>query len=159
MADFTLNYEACYGTLTIDGVALMCPGWTILTLGGFYGTPAELGTDRVIPGVDGVIPYKRRATVTRHSLPMVVVGQHNRLGVEYPEPYVGMETNLAYLLANVALPTGVGDGTRTAVWTRPSGATITAAVHVLGLAQPVLSRAGNMLTSLEISDVKGVLHL
>jgi len=123
------------------------------------------GEDRLLPLAAGVIPYLRRRTVTRHSLPMVIQGEVDENGVPYPDVWAGLEANIAQLRASVVDPTGVGDGTRPASLVMPSGATRTADVHVLGL---VLGRTqagtntltGNegvgMLATLELSIPTGV---
>ena len=158
MSLYTLDYESCYGTLTIGGVALAGPGWVILSLASLWESPEIRGTDVLLPGVTGVRRYRRRVMATKHSLPLAISGAHNRLGVEYGNPYVGAETNLRYLLNNVVLPTNVGDGTRTAVMTLPSGGTVTAPVHVERLSGVEHNAGGIIKCLLEISDPTGSLH-
>jgi hypothetical protein len=121
------------GVLTVSGVALHGPCWTILDLTPLWVQADVRGDDRLLPGVTGVIPYRRRTTVTRHSLPMWVIGEVSWTDAAYADPWVGLETNLNYLYTNVVAPTGAGDGTRPGSLAMPSGATRTADVHILSL--------------------------
>lgn len=127
------NYGTCLGTLTINSVAMNTYGWYIVDLRDLWLGPTVRGSDRVIPGVNGVIPFMRRPTVRTVSLPMIVSGKKSAAGVDYANPYVGLETNIAYLRANVVDPTLTTNGTRSATLTMPSGATRTASIHVLSM--------------------------
>lgn len=159
VADYLLASSNCYGSITIDGVAMNCPAWTLPDLSALWGTEDVRGADRLIPGTAGVKPYQRRATVTHYSLPFLVTGQVTVSGGVNADPYQGLQTNMAYLQSNVLQPTGTGDGTRTLVWTLPSGATVTSHVHVLGLANPQLQPLALLRATLEISSPHGDLHL
>lgn len=156
---YTLDYTSCDGTLAIDGHELSTPAWHTPDLSDLYGTPAVRGSDRVLPGVVGVRAYRRRATVTLRSLPFLVTGQVDRFGTPYADPDDGLQTNLAYLLANVLLPTNTGDGTRSLVWTLVDASTITADVHVLGLGSRRRLPGALLKTTIELSDPSGGLHL
>lgn len=128
-----LNGVGCTGTLTIDGVLLNTPAWDITDLTTLWVETTVRGNDRLLPGVAGVIPYRRRLDVMSYSLPMLVSGDVNEDGDDYPDAWVGLETNLQTLYDDVVQPTNVGDGTRPAVLTMPSGLERCADVHVLGL--------------------------
>lgn len=147
-----------YGWIELDGVSMSTPAWCTHDLSALWGTPDLRGDDRLLPGVVGVIAYRRRATVTRLSLPFLVVGQYDRDGVEYPDPFIGLQTNLAYLMANVLLPTNTGDGTREMVWYLPDGGDVTVDVHVLGY-RPGLTLEGVARGTLELSVPGGDAHL
>ena len=131
--------------LEIDGVPLATPAWEIVDLSPLWQPADVRGSDRLIPGAAGVKPYRRRRTVSKRSLPMIVYGFEDLDGVAYADVREGLETNLDYLRANVVDPTNVGDGTRTAVLHLPSGSTRTGSVHVegfeLGTAGPTSIRA------------------
>lgn len=128
-----LDPGVCIGGLSIDGVDLMTGAWAVLDLTPLWLTPNVRGVDRLIPGVDGVKPFRRRVTVTQHSLPFIVNGQVNSAGAPYANPWIGLQTNLDVLRAGVLDPTGATDGTRAATLTMPDGSTRTANVHVFGL--------------------------
>lgn len=128
-----LSGYGCTGTLTINAISLNCPAWDITDLTSLWAEVAQRGEDRRIPGVAGVIAYRRRNDVTEHSLAMVISGDVDSTGAPYANPWVGLETNIAALRTNVVDPTNLTDGTRPAILTMPSGATRTANVHVLGL--------------------------
>lgn len=119
--------------LTIDGVPLPCPAWEVRSLLPLWQGPALRGGDRLLPGVVGVKPYRRRATVTTKTLELTIYGDVDPDGAPNADVRAGLEANVDYLRANVADPTNLGDGTRTAVLHLPSGATRTGAVHVLAL--------------------------
>lgn len=157
--DYRLQFETCYGTLDVDGIPLMSPAWTIETLAEMYGTPDVRGDDRLLPGVAGVIPFRRRYTVMRYSLPFIVVGNVDQDGVPFDDPQVGLVTNLRYLAANVWAPTNVGNGTRTVTWHVPDGTTVEVAAHVLGFPSPDLKPYGVAIGTLELSVPGGDLHL
>lgn len=135
-----LDWNTAAGNLTIGGVAMNTPAWTVLNLSVLWSPADQRGSDRLIPGAAGVVAYPRRATVTRHSLQMLISGTHDRTGSAAANAFTGLQVNIDYLLANVVNPTGVGDGTRSAVLTMPDGTTRTEPVHVVGL---------------EVSDVVG----
>lgn len=125
--------STCLGSLVINSVSMTTPAWYIVDLRDLWLGPAVRGSDRIIPGVNGVIPYMRRPTVTTVSLPMIVSGRKNSSGTDYGNYYIGLETNIAYLRANVVDPTTTTNGTRAATLTMPSGATRTANIHVLSM--------------------------
>ena len=145
----------CTGSLSIDGVSLNCPAWDLPDLTDLWLPGAVRGDDRLLPGVVGVKAYKRRVTITQHSLPFLIVGDVDRLGNTYSDPWVGLQTNLAYLRTNVADPTNLTDGTRTGTLTMPDGTTRTADLHVLGIVKGQVL-AGRMRATLELSIPGGV---
>lgn len=122
-----------YGTLTIDNVSLHTFAWNAPDLSELWWTPEVRGANTLRPHQKGRKAKIRRADETRYSLPMVVTGYCDRLGNVYDDYAEGLELNVEYLLTYVALPTNVGDGTREAIWTLPSGRTVTADVQVEGL--------------------------
>lgn len=136
--------NTCDGNLSIAGVPMRTPAWSVLRLTPLWQGPVVRGADRILPGSPGVIPLPRRPNVTVRSLPIVITGDVDQLGVANVDPWVGYEENFDYLRSTVADPTEVGDGTVEAVLTMPSGVTRTADVHVLGLvmADPVAGADG-----------------
>lgn len=143
------------GSLEINGVLMHTPAWTIVDVTQLWMGANIRGGDRLLPSTPGVIPYRRRMTVTRHSLPMVIVGYVDQAGTPYNDPWEGLETNIDYLRAWIVDPTNVGDGTLPATLTMPSGGTRTADIHVLGLSLGIVSRA-RMRATLDISIPEGV---
>lgn len=137
-----LTYNSAAGDLTIAGVAMNCPAWVVLNLQELWQPANVRGSDRIIPGTSGVTPYRRRATVTTRSLQMLISGTHDRTGAAAATSLRGLQVNVDYLIANVVVPTGTGDGTRSAVLTMPDGTTRTQSVHVLGLELGDLSQDG-----------------
>lgn len=131
------------------------PAWTIIDLLPLWLGAELRGDDRILPGVSGVIPYRRRNTVTQHSLPMIVIGSRDRLGAAYTDMWVGLESNINYLMNNVVSPTNTGDGTRSATLVMPSGAVRTANIHVLRLSLGTIN-SGIMKATLDISIPAGV---
>lgn len=117
--------------LTIDGVDFPIEwAWDVLNLWVLWRGPATRGNDRRLPGVPGVKPYRRRATVSKRTLELVVFGFRDPTGAPYADVREGLEANLDFLRANVTDPTNIGDGTRTAVLELPSGATRTGPIHI-----------------------------
>jgi len=87
-----------------------------------------------------------------------VTGYCDQFGAVNANYDIGLQENVEYLMTYVALPTNVGDGTRTAEWTLPSGTVVTAQIHVLGLRGQLLPGALYRPT-LEISVPGADLHL
>lgn len=125
------NY-GCTGTLTIDSFVLNGVAWDITDLTELWHVVEQTGQDRKLPG-DGVIPYRRRETVTRIDLTILVIGSHNASATPYANPITGLATNIGTIMSSVVNPPGTGGGTRAASLTRPGLSTLTTNVHVLGL--------------------------
>lgn len=126
------NY-GCTGTLTINSIALNGPAWDIPDLTALWIETTQRGEDRLIPGAIGVLPYRRRLTVTEHTLGMWIIGDTDRTGAPNADAWVGLQANIEYLRANVVDPTNLTDGTRVASLTIPGGATRNANIHVTGM--------------------------
>lgn len=116
--------------LDIDGVALQTPAWTLTNLEALWAGPATRGQDRVLPGTVGVRSYRRRATVSRVALALVIFGEWDWTGGHNPNPRTGLEANVAHLRTHVTDPTLDNPGTRTATLHLPSGATRSGPVTV-----------------------------
>jgi len=151
-----LTYNAAAGDLTIGGIAMNCSAWTVLNLYELWQPANVRGSDRLIPGSAGVVAYQRRATVTTRSLQMLISGTHDRTGASVADRFEGLQANDAYLSANVVVPTGASDGTRSAVLTMPDSTIRTEPVHVLGLELGDLSLDGSWAKAvLELSIPTG----
>jgi hypothetical protein len=143
------------GSLEINGVPLHTPAWTVIDVTRLWMGADIRGQDRILPTTPGVIPYRRRMTVTRYSLPMVIIGHVDMSGTPNTDIWEGLEYNIDFLRAWIVDPTNAGDGTLPASLTMPSGLVRTADVHVLGLNLGIVSRA-RMRATLEISLPQGV---
>jgi hypothetical protein len=135
-----LTNFAIEGTLYISGVNMNRPAWAVLGdergkngLVPLWIEADVRGDDRLLPSVTGVIPYRRRITVTRHDLRILVAGDVDVNGAPVANPTIGLENNLTYLRTNVVAPVASATGTRSAILTMPSGVTRTADIHVLDL--------------------------
>lgn len=131
------NYD-CEGTLTIGGISLNRPAWAVLGddrgNGGLLQllTTVDLrGDDRTIPGATGVLPFRRRQTVTRYSFRFLVTGDVDETGAVNVNAKNGLVDNLDYLWTNVLTPPATSTGTRAAVWTKPDATTVSSNVHVI----------------------------
>jgi len=154
MPRFTYNTAA--GDLTIGGIAMNCPAWKIMNLHILQQPADQRGDDRLIPGTNGVLPLRRRATVTRHGLQLLISGTHDRTGVANVDSFAQLASNIDYLEFYVVRPTGTGDGTRSAVLTMPGGTTRTEPVHVTGMEFGDVSPDGAWMKAiLEISIPSG----
>jgi len=118
------------GQLTLNGVSMCIGAWCVSNVMCLWEDADQRGTDRIIPGVAGVLSYPRRPTETTKSMSIVIAGAVDHTGTPFSDPFVGLETNFAYLTANVTQPVATGAGTVPGVLTMPSGATRSAAVHV-----------------------------
>ena len=138
MAGF--NFSTVEGDLTLNDIPMKTRAWTCPDLTPLWMPSAIRGADRLLPGASGVIPYRRRKTVTQYSLDFRVAGISTMSGVvttgtgNGSEEFQQLEYNLNYLRQNVIDPRTFPnlDGTVPGVLTMPSGAIRTANVHVLG---------------------------
>lgn len=130
---YAMHSSTAYGALTISGVSMHTPAWNVLELRDLWLGNEVRGQDRLIPGVSGLRPFRRRITAAQHSLPMFIAGFASPDGT----PAVGeeeireqLEANIEFLMANVVEPVATVAGTRSATLRLPSGATRTAQIHV-----------------------------
>lgn len=138
MAGF--DFSTVEGNLTLNGIPMKTRAWTCPDLTPLWLPAAVRGQDRILPGASGVIPHRRRRTVTQYALDFRICGMSNMYGVittgtgNGPEEFAQLEYNLKYLRDNVIDPriTPNLDGTVPGVLTMPSGAVRYADVHVLG---------------------------
>lgn len=160
MAGF--NFSTVDGNLTLNGVPMKTRAWTCPDLTPLWMSPAIRGTDRILPGALGVIPHRRRKTVTQYSLDFRVAGISDMDGVITPGSGNGsaefqqLEYNMQYLRQYVLDPRTSPnlDGTVPGVLTMPSGQIRTADVHVLGFT--VNTRVSHVLQGvLDISIPSG----
>ena len=86
------------------------------------------GSDRLIPNVDGLVPYPRRLTAITHQLELVIDGRFTSNGVLNANAMTGLRANIAEI-RTVTTPVTTGDGTRSVTWTYPGGSA-TADCHV-----------------------------
>jgi len=151
-----LTYNTAAGDLTISSVPMNGPAWKVLNLHVLQQPADQRGDDRLIPGSAGVLPLRRRDTVTRHSLQILITGTHDRTGAAVADRFEGLQANIDYLRTNVVAPTGTGDGTRSAVLTMPDGTTRTEPIHVTGMQFGDVSLDGSWMKAvLEISIPSG----
>lgn len=124
--------------LEIASVPLATPAWRITSLVPLWGAADLKGNDLDLPGTNGSRPYLRRPRATTYALEMVIWGDRNRENTAYGNVRTGLHTNLEALHTAIVDPTGTGDGTRVAIWHKPTG-NATCDVHVLGLVPRALS--------------------
>lgn len=130
------NYD-CEGTLTIGSILMNRLAFMTQAdengnggLSQFLTLADQRGEDRILPGTAGVIPNKRRLTVTKLSIRLVVVGDILYDGSTPSTPKIGLFTNLKYIYDNVVVPTGTGDGTRAVTVVLPGPFTGTGTAHI-----------------------------
>lgn len=117
--------------LQVNSVPLSTHAWRITDISPLFNMEASRGSNRLVPGKDGLNPYRRRATETRYVFELRVKGKVDEDGVAYSDSHEGLVTNLDYLRTNVAAVQSSGDGTVTAIWHRPGALDdLTAEVHV-----------------------------
>jgi len=133
--------DCAYGSVVVDNVSLHTPAWNAVDLSALWDTPALRGGNTLRPHQKGRKANRKRGDETRYSLPMIVTGYCDQTGEPYDEFAEGLELNVTYLQSYVALPSSVGDGTRSLVWTLPSGRIITVDVQVEGLRGALLPGA------------------
>lgn len=117
--------------LSIAGIALATPAFCHTDLSDLLRPADQRGGDRVIPH-GGVVAKPRRRTVSKRSLPMYINGRLDQNGAAISDYRTGVDTHIAYLLANLVEPITTGTGTRSATLTLATGA-FTTNVHVEAL--------------------------
>jgi hypothetical protein len=118
---------ACQGSLTIDSLSLNTPAWSVVDITPLWAAFDTRGQNRLIPGAQGVVAYRKRITERDHSLAIVIIGDVDENGDAHTDPVEGLEFNLDTLLAVLMPDSGA---TKSAVLTRPSGATKSAEVQI-----------------------------
>lgn len=129
--------------LEIDGIPLATPAWEITDLSPLWDAANQRGSDRLIPGADGVLPQPRRKTITVKSLPMIIMGDRDQEG-DYAGEFARaqLRENVDYLIANVVDPPETSDGLRFAILHLPDGDEVSGHVHVSGLQLGMLGPIG-----------------
>lgn len=117
--------------LSIAGIALATPAFCATDLSDLLRPADQRGGDRVIPH-GGVIAKPRRRTVSKRSLPMYIDGALDQNGVAISNYRTGVDTHIAYLIANLVEPITSGTGTRSATLVLATGS-YTTPVHVEAL--------------------------
>lgn len=142
--------------ISVNGVSLMTKGWECLDISAVHDEADLRGDDVVIPGVAGVLPYRRWRTATVRSFPIEIHGDYDKDGVAYTDPQQGVTTNRRYLADNLGVASTTGDGTVTFVWHQPDGTELSAPVHVLGFRGSQLQNAAQILARLDLSFPTGI---
>ena len=145
-------------SITFDGVSLGNSAIKIRNLWTFW-QPAQLEASNIkLAGVTGMTARKPLVQPTTHSLELVISGEVSTTGTPDTNYPSRLKTNLAFIATYFTNIPTTADGTRTAVLTLPSAATITGPVHILGLTiGEVVSDARWALAVLEVSVPAGVL--
>lgn len=150
------QWNPAAGGLTIAAVDMMQPAWQVTNLIELWLPATQRGEDKLIPGVAGRRPYRRFQDSTRRTLRLKITGDVDRTNAPQSNRFVGLQTNIDYLVTNVIDPPTTGDGTRTLVLTMPSGSTRTEPVHVLGMEVAQYNEAARWaLATIELSIPAG----
>jgi len=123
MAGFCANEYGCLGTLTVDGFSLNTPAWDMYGFQPLWSEVALRGDEVILPTAPGVRSYPSRLDQIDFEMTLYVNGEVDANGVEYPDYWMGLYTNLRTLRANAFGPVTTGRGTRAAVLTLPDGLT------------------------------------
>lgn len=118
--------------LELNSVPLACPAWEVPDLSPLLDSGTLRGADVIIPGVEGVVPNRRRRTVHVVTLPFDVMGDVDVDGNPTADPLTGTVEHLDYLGGQLGFASGVDDGTVPAVFHRGDLTSLTADVHFLG---------------------------
>ena len=145
-----INAANCHGTVTLDGESLNRDAWAILNVFTLWRPAATIGDDIVITHRDGVLARRRRKTVTKATLEMLVIGDCDPDGMPNVDRNIGLEENWWWLQTNVFEPVVSSTGLQELVLTLPSGATRTGHIHVES-AEPGATISGALTVAVEIS--------
>lgn len=138
-----------------DGISMVNPpAWVVGNIGQLYLRGDVRGADKLMPGADGVRPYRRRPTVTTYAIPLVIAGDFDyTLDEDCPaDPWVAFQHNLDYLLDNLVAPPGTRQGTRESLLVMPDGSERRADIHVLRITGRVESATLTGALQISIPD-------
>lgn len=125
------------GQLTINGVLMHKEGaWNVLNPQILWLPTDERGSNVVISRARGRRAYPWRTDQSSYPLSLLVDGVLDWDGNPYANPWEGLETNLAYLYANVLIPPTAPTAVRAASLLMPSGETRIADVQPKHLGIP-----------------------
>lgn len=144
--------------LELDGIPMATPAWEIPNLSAFLDTPTLRGADRILPGVDGGIPYQRRVSPTVYTFPLDVVGLVDWDNAPVADPFEQLNIHMQYLRENLTASTGVGDGTIPAIFHRGDLDDFVGDVHFLGFKGTNTMGDGLLRTTFDISVPAGQLE-
>lgn len=117
-----------------NGISMINPpAWITPDVGQLYLYGDKRGKDKLMPGSNGVRAYRRRPTVTLHSIPIAIAGDYDYLlSDDCPDDeWVAFQHNLDYLQDNLVADPGTRAGTRQSLLTMPDGEERWADIHVL----------------------------
>lgn len=117
----------------VSSVPLATPAWRVVNVSELWQGPEVRGDDRLVPLVDGVVPYPRRPDVTVRTLRVHIFGDYDHEGNAHTDGRAGLWANIAYLRDNVADPVTSGDGTRPIVVHLPDGDVTTGCLTANGI--------------------------
>lgn len=123
-----MSYEITRNVyVELGGVPLATPAFECLDPMTLAAPASRRGQDRVIAGAAGVRAKRRRKTVTRRTITVVVAGHPKWDGSQHSAGDTGLQSNLDHIYAAL-LPTD-GDPI-TATVHKPGGSTVTGPVQI-----------------------------
>lgn len=125
-----LHPDERLGKLTINGVDMHTPAWNVLDPTVLYQPTDFVGENLRIPGAHGRRAYPLWIDQGHFLLPMLISGEVDQSGNLYATTYLGAQTNLDYLNANVTTPPAAPTATQAATLLMPDGSTRNANVQV-----------------------------
>lgn len=126
-----IDCRFCNGELEINGISMHTPAWCVTDCIELWLPNAVRGQNVIIPGASGRRAYQMRRDESNYSLPMVITGYVDDLGDRYPDPWDGLQANIAFLYANIV--DAAIAATLPATLTMPDLSVRTANVQVRGL--------------------------
>lgn len=134
--------------LSWDGFTLAPPAFLCANPHALYATTLR-GSDRMVPGSVGVITSPRRLAPVEVVLELTIFGDTSPAGVPYADPYLGVQSNLAALIAACA-PVSTGNGTRSVTWTRRGALPDLVAPCIVGPVIPGADLGWSMTATLDL---------
>lgn len=115
--------------LEIASIPLATPAWRIKSLVPLWRSASQRGTNRLLP-LAGIRALPKREGSTLIPLEITIWGHRDREGDPYASPRAGLDANIEILQDAVFAPPGGTTGTRTCIWHKASGSTVTVAAQV-----------------------------
>ena len=152
------------GQGVIDGFDLSSQWFCVTDWRQVWVASAKRGQDRIIPGLDGVVPFRRRLTAADLSLPFIIVGSITYDGggtaATLADARAYLHVNIAYAFDQLIPNPATADGQRLMSVDSPGfGLTRTNYVHVMGMDLGDMADGYDAKTGAPEAACLGTLHI
>lgn len=145
------------GALTINNVLMHADGaWNVLNPHVLWFPSADRGSNVVISHTRGRRAQPWRYDEGTYSMQIIIDGVLDQDGDPHDNPWMGLQLNSDYLLANVFLPPTAPAATRDASLDMPDGSTRVATVQPRLLVPPRDALCASFVTTFTLKVMEGL---